>query len=384
MFYSVLHTGLATPDRLAAVGMTGAPGIPHPTCQIGRRRKKVADCGPVCNLSCMDAEQPVHDPKQEQALRDAAFERAREKLAKARREDHRIRIGPGTGGGKLALPTLRTIVFTLFLAMLPVAILTLPWVYPNRFGEYPVLAAVAALPVLIQAITYVVYKLGQRALRRLDPAEQTVRNFYSDVAAGSMHDISRYVCSADLEDAPRRPPDIPLPMFFPEYVGSESELRSYWGQLLDLRPGRKFRPRVQRVRLVDIGPDLKLAFVRLSILELAHLGVLIAAFFLGVVFAPAIVIADVLNLQAYVPSSMEHLPGLVVGAVLASAAALLWSRLRVMATHKRRVRKLLVRQGDDWKLFCGDWEAWEEADLSWLDADKAPTDRPIATARASE
>lgn len=31
------------------------------------------------------------------------------------------------------------------------------------------------------------------------------------------------------------------------------------------------------------------------------------------------------------------------------------------------VRKLLIRSGGQWLLFCADWEAYEEADLSWLD-----------------
>jgi hypothetical protein len=57
------------------------------------------------------------------------------------------------------------------------------------------------------------------------------------------------------------------------------------------------------------------------------------------------------------------------GAV-AGCAVIVWmvlDRMIKRSLGEYRVRKLLVRSGRQWRLFCGEWEGHEEADLSWLD-----------------
>jgi hypothetical protein len=55
-------------------------------------------------------------------------------------------------------------------------------------------------------------------------------------------------------------------------------------------------------------------------------------------------------------------------------AAILNAGLPAPWQEKHRLRKLVVRSGRGWKLFSGDWQTPDETDLSWLDS--GPTQEP--------
>jgi uncharacterized membrane protein YsdA (DUF1294 family) len=52
--------------------------------------------------------------------------------------------------------------------------------------------------------------------------------------------------------------------------------------------------------------------------------------------------------------------GILIGAILQHAT---------FKTARAPVQRVLVREGEEWRLFSGEWQGWEEADPSWLGDD---------------
>jgi hypothetical protein len=308
----------------------------------------------------------IATPEQDaQARRVATMVRARDKLASARRDSAELRSKIDVAR---AAPRRELWALWLFAAFIT-SVTGVLWTRAPAFPDM----LVGDWLALTLATMSAVYLCGL-ALKRTfdgksttdpDAAEQRIRSFYEQTKVSKLGGLSEHVIAHDLDGAPRKTPDIPLPRVYASSFGSETELDRYWKQLLAIRVKRRTELDVERVRIKDIDSDLKLAFVKLKLSEVRVPGWFAWSLLFGVILGVLPLQWEHIALPASKTNSAMLL-GMVMSLTLLAGVGL-WMRLRVVSTEKRSVKKLLVRQGADWKLFCGDWEGWEESDLSWLD-----------------
>jgi hypothetical protein len=294
----------------------------------------------------------------EQAVLDAAFDRARAKLIDAHGEAEQSRAAyPGISR---TIPVFRWAAALVFFVGLPLWIwLLVPdLVSPDIWLEKPLFPFSVVVAVGMAAL------MLRSVLRRgrMSAAERMIRHFYD--AAGwesnrPIQHLSEFVIGADFDAAPRKAPAI-NPGAEPAQLSDGGALDKYWTELI--RPSRKLRHQftVDSVELSELDPGLQLASVKLRVVRVRKLPYELSVLVLIIPYC----FESELNA---ISSWLYFL--LIVGAALAMVALLhLFSR----ATRTFRVHKLVVRCGNQWRLFCGDWEGWEERDLSWLDAEGLP------------
>ena len=129
----------------------------------------------------------------------------------------------------------------------------------------------------------------------------------------------------------------------------------YWETLCKPDGKPRYSLNVKRVKLQQIAGDLVLASLKLRILKNRPN---FAMLLMAIPVIPAALIADKL-----LPPPWSAM--LTTISILASFWVVAFVALREVAVY--RVRKLIVHSAGKWRMFCGDWEGWEEADLSWLD-----------------
>jgi hypothetical protein len=293
---------------------------------------------------------PVQAAEHEQAQRQAAFQRARAKLAAARGADEQQRSYDSMFNRALGIALLAVIVF----GVIGLVVWAKPEALdPATWKSDPILPAVLGI-ILLATVAGIVFR---RLKKPPSPAEIAVRDFY-ETASGDTSDadnFSRHVIQADLDDAARRAPAFENGIIRPERLDSPDALKRYWRCMF--RPGfmLRYESKVKGVSLTPLADDLMLAHVKLRVARYSW-GLA------GLVFMAFIVLTIVL--VGHAEGTQLEIPAgaLLMGGAIVAAQVL---PLRNLETYT--VRKLLVRCGEQWRLFCGDWEGWEEADLSWLD-----------------
>lgn len=295
-------------------------------------------------------ENPLESAKEEQERLDGAFERARTKLAAARSPDEQARKTISW----LSRPSLVLGVFG-YLVCVGGGLALIAAFAPEQMNPsiwraeplFPVLLAGAFLWALLA-----VWRV--RAQRRWSPERRVIEGFYDAASEENPVNLSQFVIQADLDGAPRRPPslvrDVQRPALFDGIT-----LNRYWKDLL--KPERKWRylVKIEDVVLSELEPDLKLASVKLRLTKFRRLSSDLWLF----AFVPLMVVADDIKAQGW-----WWFWG-AIGVVLLGWIASVFIVNRKNQVY--RVRKLLVRCGEQWRLFCADWEGYEERDLSWLD-----------------
>ncbi|MCA8916791.1 MAG: hypothetical protein KDB90_15465 [Planctomycetes bacterium] len=288
----------------------------------------------------------------EQDALNAAFDRARAKLASARGELEQHRVTAPWASRPVqklqyAFWLLACIAAPVSIAVfVPETLSHTVWATDPRF---PLMVVVALGFLTLALVSY-------RKRIAMSAPERIVRDFYSAASEleGKIAGVSEFVIAADLDGASRRRPGTnPEAALPPLNCGKDVDL--YWTNLRRLSPRHRQLIAVEKVSLSQVEPDLYLASVKLRVTRvrkqlfvLSYLVILIPVLFN--------------ELQAY---------GWWIYLAAFGAAGLAWLgllRLLSRGTEVHRVRKLLVRCGKDWRFFCADWEAWEEHDLSWLDA----------------
>ena len=284
---------------------------------------------------------------------EVAFERARAKLDVALDDTEQTRTtAPWVTKSNVILqvflPAIVMVCLPLGLALW--APETLPpevWLTDPRF---PLSVAVGVGLIAVILFDY-------RKRRRMPSAERTLRDFYS--AAASVDDnvkgLAQFVVLADLDGAPRKQPPVNPTAKLPP-LKNPKEVDQYWVNLGKLSPKHRHVISVEDVKFSEVSPEMVLASLKLRVVRVRRLPYLLCYL---IVVVP-VVLEDFL---------MSFGWWAFTGAF--ALAALAWLgliRLLGRRGETHRVRKLLVRCGDKWRLFCADWEGYEERDLSWLDA----------------
>lgn len=298
---------------------------------------------------------PIHAAEHDHAVRQAALERARAKLAAARSATQcRAEIPTFS-------PVYSFIKGSVFLVIAAGALIHTAMADPEHLHPAAWLSVPAVPIVLLFVVSLPVYALfWLRRRRAMHEAEHLVRDFYR--AVSSKHDafgLEQRVVDADFDAAPRRTPALHPEDDVLPCIGGGKELNWYWTNLLKPDGKRRFRTKVQSVRLLDLEDDLKLAQVKLRVSRQPDdqlLSSAIVTIFVGLMMLPAQYPWLEEDGRRFWVASMLIAPVMLAG---------YWWANRKPGTF--RVRKLVVHSGGKWKLFCGDWEGWEEADLSWLD-----------------
>jgi hypothetical protein len=293
---------------------------------------------------------PTQAAAAEQAVRQAAFQRARRKLAAARRGEQAVFVPPPVSAWRRA----GSILWAAFILVL-VALMI--WtdsrvLQPAHWHEQPLLP-VALGTTLLLVLVFAVLGVPRR---RLHPAERALHEFYGTASIDKkVSGLADNVVSADLDRSARRPPAFDCGVPQAPRIDSPEELDRYWNTLLkpDGKPCHSLS--VKNVQLTSLADDVVLAKFRLRVMKSRVDFVLMAVVVVG--------LTGVMLAQ----EALEQ-PWSAIAITTIFFAGLCLLAFAGQGEHASfRVRKLLVHSGGKWRLFCGDWEGWEETDLSWLD-----------------
>jgi hypothetical protein len=194
-----------------------------------------------------------------------------------------------------------------------------------------------------------------RRRSKLHPAERVLRDFYATLDDdGKIRQLEDFVTSQDFDDSQRRETPFGLKATVPR-ITNPPELDFYWNTLIRGNDRPRTGVEVVGIRLQEISDDLRLAYIRL---RLSRRPTWLATLSYLVLIPVAVLVGTEISINPWAQ-----------GAV-AGCAVIVWmvlDRMIKRSLGEYRVRKLLVRSGRQWRLFCGEWEGHEEADLSWLD-----------------
>jgi hypothetical protein len=293
---------------------------------------------------------PTQAAAAEQAVRQAAFQRARRKLASARRGEQAVFVPPRVSAWRRA----GSISWGTFcLVLLGLMVWSNPRVLqPAHWHEQPFLL-VALGTTLLMVLVFAVLGVLRR---RLHPAERALHEFYGTASVDKkVSGLADSVVSADLDRSARRPPAFDCGVPQAPRIDSPEELDRYWNTLLKPDGKPRYSLSVKNVQLASLADDMVLAQFRLRVMKSRADFVLMAVVVVGM--------AGV----ALAQEALEQ-PWSAIAITTMFFAGFCLLAFAGQGEHASfRVRKLLVHSGGKWRLFCGDWEGWEEADLSWLD-----------------
>ncbi|MBK8206596.1 MAG: hypothetical protein IPK87_07330 [Planctomycetes bacterium] len=163
-----------------------------------------------------------------------------------------------------------------------------------------------------------------------DKPKKALKEFYRAVGRGNAKRAMSLVTNADKDGFQRRQPVIPKlgrPSGYPYALDSVDGYRGYWNELVRTHPAPYCLTRISGLQVQEVKP-----------------GVVIADFELTLT----------MNTQLWWI--------LILVALLLAALVDILTRKVV----KVRLRKVLVQVGDEWKLFNGEWQGYDEMDLRWL------------------
>jgi hypothetical protein len=256
-----------------------------------------------------------------------ALDRAREKF-----DD--VEAGKNLGG-VVGRSWLGFVLFTVFFS--PIAALLL------YFGsKYAIRAIFGAGNNLVVGLIFIALGAGilalhwpiWRASKPITP-KLALLSFYRALGRGQFEQAAKHVIDADLDTFPRYQPRIeklgrPTGRGFP--FRQPEAFKEYWQELVRFLEWPYCLVHVSRVRVTEISDRLCVVDFRLRL---------------------------TMNTQLYF---------LLIFVALPLAAIVDFLTHRVVTQD---MRKVLVRVGDEWHLFSGDWQGVEEFDTSWLPAMEA-------------
>jgi hypothetical protein len=262
-------------------------------------------------------------PMQQQGVAAVVPQRAADKL-------ERIRAGV-SGDMPTPFPTGRIVGIGLLMAVLSLPFFLLGGA---SISEGEPLIAMILFPFGFAALAVPVVMVLRA--RSNNPAG-VLRAYYRALSRGQHKRARELVTRADLDSFPRfqplihklgRPTGMPLPF------ESENSFAHYWNELLRSSPSPYCVVRVSKVEQTELAPDVVLVTFRIRLIMNSSLWLLLI--FVALILA---IIVD----------------------------------LATRRTVKADVSKLLVKVGDDWKVFNAEWQGLEEIDLGWLLNDRQRT-----------
>lgn len=165
---------------------------------------------------------------------------------------------------------------------------------------------------------------------RPDSPKRALKQFYRDVGRGKHERALKLVTNADKDGFQRRQPQIGnlgQPSGYPFQFANKEQFAGFWNELLRTHPLPYCFARLSNVSVTEHGPDVAIVEYDLTLTMNTQLWFML------------ILIAWII--------------ALIVD-------------LATRKVVKVRLRKVLVKVGDEWKLFNGEWQGYEEMDLRWL------------------
>jgi len=172
---------------------------------------------------------------------------------------------------------------------------------------------------------------------RADPwkdPRRVLNQFYWRVFSGYRLSALALLTNADKNDLPRIQPSgtgLGVPSGHPFRFSSDKDFGDYWYELLHVKTVASAQYRIKVIEQREVVPGLVAIRFQLK----ASTGSLLWIF-------------------ATLPFPLISLIGVPMFYL---------ARDR----HRTEMQKLMVKVGDEWKLFNGEWQGYEELDLSWLD-----------------
>jgi len=160
---------------------------------------------------------------------------------------------------------------------------------------------------------------------------RALREYYRELSAGRHQRAREILTLADQDHAPRVQPyvaNLGSPTGYGYSFDDPNGFQLYWDGLLRSHVWPYCLPRVTRTHVTELAPDVVLVRFRLQMMMNTRLWVL--AFLIIGIFA---IVADAVTRK----------------------------------TVKADLCKVLVRVGDEWKVFNGEWQGYDELDLAWLE-----------------
>jgi hypothetical protein len=160
--------------------------------------------------------------------------------------------------------------------------------------------------------------------------------FYRTLSRGESKRALALLTNADRDSSTRIQPKIAelgRPNGYPLPFSDPNAFAAYWNELLRTHPAPYCVVRMSNVQVQQIAPDVAVVDYKLTL---------------------------TMNTSLYY---LLILLGILLGVLLAFAIDAMTRKV-----VKADLRKVLVRVGDEWKLFNGEWQGYEEYDLRWLAA----------------
>lgn len=190
--------------------------------------------------------------------------------------------------------------------------------------------AVAALVLMIPVVFFTGIPLLILLRSRPSTPKVALTEFYRAVAKDRTDRALALLTNADRDDTTRRQPliaNLGQPSGYPLPFGDKQAFARYWSELLRSHTAPYCLVKLSKVRVQQLAPDVAVVDFRLTL---------------------------TMNTQLW---------------WLLILVALLIALIVDLATRKvvkADLRKVLVKVGDEWKLFNGEWQGYEEYDLRWL------------------
>lgn len=235
-------------------------------------------------------------------------------------------VRTGRSGDSAAGPDMRSVAITGVLASL----ISFPLLMGFYFMIQEADSRVAALIMLVIALMLLSIPVISFVTSRPDSHTRCLKQFYRMLAHGRHDRARQLVVRSDLDGWLRYQPmisNLGRPTNAPRPFQNVDAFRSYWNELLRSQSSPYCIARVSRVQVTPIAPDVALVDFRLRLIMNTSLW---AVMFL------------VIGIFAFILDVITR---------------------KVVKVDKR---KLLVKVGDEWRIFSAEWQGYEEFDTAWL------------------
>lgn len=234
----------------------------------------------------------------------------------------------GLGGDRPAGPNLLCLMIALLFTLVPVGIFGLLPVWVAAKG-----IAVGALELGMFVATFVVVSAALCYLQtRPTSPKRTLNEFYRSLGRGQTKRAQKLVLPPDLDEFPRYQPHLPdlgEPTTLAYHFDDPTGFRAYWNGLVRAQTWPYCHVKISKLEEREIAPGIVVVDFELHLIMNTRL------IFVVLVIA---VIIDLLTRR----------------------------------TVRVPMRKVLVKVGNEWRLFNGEWMGYDEHDLNWARAASRP------------
>lgn len=189
---------------------------------------------------------------------------------------------------------------------------------------------IAAIMLVVFALVFLGLPMLALLTSKPDSPKRALKLFYRAIGRGKHERALRLVTNADKDDFPRRQPlmqNLGRPSGYAFQFANNQQFAGFWNELCRTHPLPYCITRVSSVSVTEPRPDVAIVEYDLTLTMNTQLWFLL------------IVVAWII--------------ALVVD-------------LATRKVVRVRLRKVLVKVGEEWKLFNGEWQGYEEMNLSWL------------------